>query len=129
MSRFVECVSGVLVNTDVISRVEQGLEKGEDCTVVLKDGTYFKAPYYVYEYIEGKNYITQLIPVHDKYETVYSNDTEENNGEPYAWDCEYLAVCANGEVRSVGSGEGYIDFEDDSCNYMGLRMKQASEVK
>lgn len=129
MGRFIECREGVLINTDQISRVERGFKKNDDCTIYLINGNYLKAPCYVWDHLSGRERVVQLIPAAGKYEIECSDDAQENGGKPWLWDCEFLAVCANGEIRPVGTGGGYFDFDDAIDNYLDIREKGRHEQK
>lgn len=125
MSRFVECCEGLLINTERISYVNRGLKRHDDCTIYLNDGSSLKAPCYVYEDIKGENHIVQVIPSNGKYETVYADTAGENGGKPWAYDFDYFAVCADGQIRPLDNNGEYFEFADDGCdNYMGFRLKE-----
>lgn len=126
MSRFVECKNGVLINTDAISRVVQGLKKYDDCTVFLMDDTYFEAPYYVFDEIRGSDQIVQVIPVDGKYVCIYSAVDDEN---PCDQEIDYLALCANGQIRALDHIGDYLDFADNCDNYVGYRPKDSVEAR
>lgn len=124
MSRFVECGCGRLVNVDNIARVEAGFKRNDDCTVITKDGQYLRASCYVYDEVAGKDHIVQLIPTNGRYQTYYRDNDGENGGDPWVYDFDYFAVCANGEVRALECVDGYFDFADTSESYMGFELKE-----
>lgn len=124
MSRFIECCEGLLINADFISHVKRGVKRHDDCTIVLVNGNSFKAPCYVYGDIAGEEYIKQIVPCDGKYETVYMDTTGENGGKPWVYDCDYLAVCADGQIRALECNGEYFDFAESSDNYMGFRQKE-----
>lgn len=124
MSRFVECSDGRLINVAHIVRVEPGWKRNDDCILLLDDGKSLEAPRYVCDQIAGSRYITQIISCDGKYEIVYSDTIGENGGKPWVYDCEYLAVCADGAIRALEHTGNYFEFADDSSNYVGFRPKE-----
>ena len=124
MSRFIECGCRRLVNVDSIARVEAGVKRNDDCTVITKDGQYLRAPYYVYDEVAGKDHIVQLIPTNGRYQTYYRDNDGENGGDPWVYDFDYFAVCANGEVRPLECADGYLGFADTTSDYEGIEFKE-----
>ncbi len=124
MSRFVECGRGRLINADSIARVEAGYKRGDNCTVITKDGRHLSAPHYVYDDVAGRDHVVQLIPTDGKYQISYVDDSERDSGKLRVYDFPYFAVCANGEVRPFECVDGCFDFADTFEGYVGFDLRK-----
>lgn len=122
MSRFID-LNGEFVNVDFIRRAWKKREKR--VVFEMDDGQEIgfdtPIPEYYLEELSGKNHIVQIIHPKIKMYDVFRND----DGTFDAYQSIFLAICSDGEVRSVGFGDGYIDFAETCSNYEGVFPKDS----
>ena len=125
MSRFVE-VNGVYINVDSIKCYYQ--DTNDRLHIEFADSTeknfYPNNVEYTMEELSGSGHVVQVIPVTGPMYAVYEN---KEPGTYFAVPVYYLALCADGEIRSVECYDGKFECGGYGDYYKGLYHKDQLE--
>ena len=113
-----------------INNIREILKEGENhVRIVFTNGDCqryqaFNADYHIKRITEG--HIQQLIPCIAPLYNIYEEPDDDCEIIFFSWErVNFLALCANGSVRSLTSCNGYFEFADEMSDYYGCFVKDA----
>ena len=113
------------INVNEIAHYYETMNNGyEEIAIILKDGRELNGSKYLRDTLEGKGFVTQIIPCVKPLYALYSTDNHIDSID----EIDYLGVCADGNTYGLATMEGYFDICEGS-NFEGLySLEQLNDV-